>query len=163
MIDYFLDTSFLIPFFGMEINIKNLETDFEKILINKDCIFGYSDVSLIEIRFLIERAIKKGAPEELRDEYTGGMNALIQNDRFQNFSLTNTKIFDLEMGFLINYQVRDFFDRIIMATSFLNSKYLVTMDKQINSVMKIFNKRSDDKSQFVEVISWSQMMEQLNL
>ena len=104
MIDYFLDTSFLIPFFGMEINVRGIENDFERILTIKDCKFGFSDVSLIEIRYLIERSIRKGSPEELRGEYCNGLNALIQNDRFQNFTITDVDFVELEMKFLANYK-----------------------------------------------------------
>ncbi len=114
MIEFFLDTSFLIPFFGMEINIREIEIDFERILTIKDCKFGFSDVSLIEIRYLIERSIRKGAPEELRGEYSNGLIALIQNDQFQNFTITDVDIVELEMEFLTNYKFKDYLDRMIM-------------------------------------------------
>lgn len=160
MIEYFLDTSFLIPFFGMSINIKNIEKDFENILNRNEPIFGYSDISLVEIRFLIENKIRKGSPVELRDEYAVGLDILEYSDQFQNVGISDVDVSNLEIKFLTKYNYKDYFDCLIMASSYFTSKYLVTMDGSIKSTMKEFIRDTRTKvgSQFIKVISWNEMV-----
>ena len=66
-LEYFLDTSFLLPFFSIGIDVENFERDFERILLSSDITFGFSSISLVEIRFLVEKSIRKGNGDELRD------------------------------------------------------------------------------------------------
>ncbi len=157
-LEYFLDTSFLLPFFSIGIDVENFERDFEKILLSSDITFGFSSISLVEIRFLVEKSIRKGYGDELRDDYIIGLKSIQNSKRFHRVDFLEGPIPQIEVELFERYNHRDYFDRVIMASALHTSKYLITMDRSFFTILKDL-----ENDQFHGAISWEQLVKTIKL
>ena len=90
----FLDTSYLMPFFGLDISISNFNTTLTQLLNIQSITWNYSPVSVIEIKWLILKKIKQvpSLEEELEERYATGCDMLNQDNRFQQVDLVDGRI-----------------------------------------------------------------------
>ena len=139
-----LDTSYLLPLFGIDVEIDGLEENFPKVL--KKFEVYYNPISLIEAKFIILRLLKDGI--DLLEDYRIGLNSVFAEDLLKPTLLTNSEIEEIADRLLIDKGLKDYFDRMIYATSVVFKLALVTEDR------KLIELANDYALKPPEVYSW---------
>lgn len=153
--EYFIDTSFLMPFFGLNIRIPTVKVDLEN-LIRKGTVVAYSIVSITECWFLIIKAIRQGAPkDDVINRYVQAINMLHKNTKLVSVSPTRQDIANLQTKvYSLNH--RDYFDQIIIASALSTSKKLITMDTQYTKLIaELKINYANLFTEFEELMTWS--------
>jgi PIN domain nuclease of toxin-antitoxin system len=125
-----LDTSYLLPLFGIDVEIDGLKENFPKVL--KKFEVYYSPVSLIETKFIILRLLKDGI--NLLEDYRVGLDSILAEDLFKPTPLTNSEIEEVADRLLIDKGLKDYFDRMIYATAVVFKLALVTEDRKLTEI-----------------------------
>jgi len=150
-----LDTTYLLPLFKIEISGFSSE-DLEALL-NSGIDLYYNPVSLIEVKWVILRLTKrKGSKlKELRSIYSETIEYLLTSDEIKRTIMINGEISRLEDE-LYDMGLRDFFDRIIVATAKVFTGNLLTEDKEIIEALKNIEKFKD-----LRIITWKQLSKEV--
>ena len=125
-----LDTSYLLPLFGIDVEIDGLKENFPKVL--KKFEVYYSPISLIETKFIILRLLKDGI--NLLEDYRVGLDSILAEDLFKPTPLTNSEIEEVADRLLIDKGLKDYFDRMIYATAVVFKLALVTEDRKLTEI-----------------------------
>jgi len=125
-----LDTSYLLPLFGIDVEIDGLKENFPKVL--KRFEVYYSPISLIETKFIILRLLKEGI--NLLEDYRVGLDSILAEDLLKPTLLTNSEIEDVADKLLIDKGLKDYFDRMIYATAVVFKLALVTEDRKLTEL-----------------------------
>ena len=125
-----LDTSYLLPLFGIDVEIDGLKEYFPKVL--KKFEVYCSPISLIEVKFIILRLLKDGI--NLLEDYRIGLNSLLANEELKPTPLANSEIEDIADRLLIDKGLKDYFDRMIYSTAVVFKLALVTEDRQLTEL-----------------------------
>ncbi len=139
-----LDTSYLLPLFGIDVEIDGLKENFPKVL--KRFEVYYSPISLIETKFIVLRLLKDGI--NLLDDYKVGLNCILAEELLKPTPLTNSEIENVADRLLIDEGLKDYFDRMIYATSVVFKLALVTEDRKLTELA------SDYSLKPPQVYSW---------
>ncbi len=124
-----VDTTYLLPIFGIRVDLPRYEELFPKLL-SKAMVF-YNPISLIEIKWIALKLAKKLGNVVL-ERYRIGLRALLNDDRLRPTQLTNHDI-ETVADSLIPH-LGDYFDRLIVATAYVNGYALLTEDRQISEL-----------------------------
>ena len=130
-LEVFLDTTYLMPFFGLETSIENLNNQFIEILKQEKYKFLFSPIAIIEIKWQLFKLVKSGYDEELLEtSFSQALSSLEIDKRFSVVNFIDSKIND------IAYELRkighnDYFDTIIASSAIWNASIFVTEDKQL--------------------------------
>ena len=125
-----LDTSYLLPLFGIDVEIDGLKENFPKVL--KKFEVYYSPISLIETKFIILRLLKDGI--NLLEDYRVGLDSILAEDLFKPTPLTNSEIEEVADRLLVDKGLKDYFDRMIYATAVVFKLALVTEDRKLTEI-----------------------------
>jgi predicted nucleic acid-binding protein len=125
-----LDTSYLLPLFGIDVEIDGLKENFPKVL--KRFEVYYSPISLIKTKFIILRLLKEGI--NLLEDYRVGLDSILAEDLLKPTLLTNSEIEDVADKLLIDKGLKDYFDRMIYATAVVFKLALVTEDRKLTEL-----------------------------
>ena len=149
-----IDTTYLLPLFGIEIEKFNLR-DIQSLL-EVDAEIIYNSISLIEIKWIILKLAKKNKKtlEQMRDTYNETLEYLSASDEIKQTPLITPKIIRLEDK-LSDLGVNDYFDRIITATAKIYANIFLTEDKKLAKQIKTMNEFKD-----LTILNWQQFREQ---
>ena len=126
-----LDTSYLLPLFGIDVELDGLKENFTKML--KKFEVYYNTVSLIEVKFIVLRLLKDGI--NLLEDYRIGLNIILaEEDHLKPTSFTNSEIEEVADRLLVDKGLKDYFDRMIYATSVVFKLALVTEDRKLRDL-----------------------------
>ncbi len=153
-----LDTTYLLPIFGISVNLKNFEKHFPKLLTTSDVL--YTPVSIVEAKWVILRLTKKthesNERKKILNAYRIGLRILFGDGRLTQTYLTNPDIEEIADQLLIDVNISDFFDRIIHATVIHYDTVLLTEDQELLYIIK-----NNQLPKLKEVITWSDAIRRL--
>jgi len=128
-----IDTSYLLPIFGVEVKTKIKLVDILRSYIK----IYYNPISLVEIKWVLYRIVRRGLLplDEARKSYREGLDVLFRDKRFRQTSLTSSSIEEIADK-LEDLGLRDYFDRLIAATAIAGEYKLITEDKELIKILK---------------------------
>jgi PIN domain nuclease of toxin-antitoxin system len=135
MDELLLDSSYLFPIFGIELEYRNFESIFSKL--PEKYLLKYNPVSLIEAKWYVLRKSKKDKwADALFQSYRRGLLSLQRDKRIESTSLTNERIEELADSLLTKFSIRDYFDRLIYSTAAELQCILLTEDGPLHEVFR---------------------------
>lgn len=140
-----LDTTYLLPLFGVDIDLPNFTVEFQELLGSAIAI-NVSSVSVFEIKGKIAREVRRGMAD-LAPRFKAGLRSLLLSGRFHIVEY-NVDIDDI-VDDLSEAGLDDLFDCAIAATAIYGSDLLVTEDEGIVTAIR----RTDHKA--FPVMGWS--------
>ncbi|MCY3410170.1 MAG: hypothetical protein INQ03_00905 [Candidatus Heimdallarchaeota archaeon] len=150
-----LDTSYLMPLFRMEPDIKFDMDDFELILDNCTQLLLLS-ISFIELKWLV---IKKGRNDpalldRLEIAFSEALRYIENNEDILIINNSEDRINDISYE-LEKFGHTDYFDNVILASSMLHADILVSED---DSLIKLVSKQKSYNSIFFnpkfQIMNW---------
>jgi len=151
-----LDTTYLLPIFGININFQGYENYFPKIL-TKFNVF-YNPISIIEAKWIVLSITKHYGKEERSRRlarFRIGLHSLLWDRRISPTPLTNPDIEEFADRLLIELNLKDFFDRIIYSTAKYYDAILLTEDK---TLLKIARSTSNYS---LRAVNWKSLIKNL--
>ena len=150
MAELLLDTTYLLPVFGISVGLKGFEFKFDRVLGRFSVL--YNPVSLIEAKWAVLKGIrddrsKKGA---LLDSYRTGLKILESDGRLEPTPLTGDVV-ERTADELQEAGLKDYFDRMIYATASERGCVLLTEDREMLRL------RTDAEQKPSEVIDWNRL------
>ncbi len=156
----FLDTTYILPLFGIDIRLDGYIEYFP--VLHGFCELYYSPLSLIEAKWIIIGILRK--MKDLDDkfklmyEYRSGLDILLNDPRFKQSVLTNSLIEEIADR-LWEAGVNDYFDRMIYAAASYYRAVLVTEDEEIHAIHRSANIVTKPK----EVINWNKLVSRIKV
>lgn len=135
MADLLLDTTYLLPLFGIRVNLPGFRTYFPRLL-NRYRVL-YSPLSLVEAKWTVLR-ISKERPRERKEilrRFRKGLDVLYRDRRLSQTELTNPHIEEVADA-LLEAGVPDYFDRMIYATAVHYNAILMTENGRLLRISK---------------------------
>lgn len=160
MIKVHLDTTFLMPLFGIEPSIPNLKREFLEVLKANDFKFSFSVVSIIEIKWQVMKLIRLGTDaEKLEKKFSQALISLKEDERYQSIELIDSKINDLSFEFR-KLGHKDYFDTVIASSALWETEILITEDNSLKEVIKdYFEKNRNPPVKLIKLLSWYEFFE----
>ncbi len=160
MDELLLDSSYLFPVFGIELEYRNFASTFSKL--RERYSVKYNPVSLIEAKWYVLRKSKKkdDAVHEnsLLQSYRTGVLSLERDKTLQSTLLTNDQIEEISDALLTKFSIRDYFDRLIYSTAAHLECTLLTED---GSLHDLFKREDDDLPKPKELLKWKDLLQTL--
>ena len=149
----FLDTTYVMPFFQIQINIKNFDKNtFEKIL-RKFQLIILSEISLIEILFkLTKMYIKKKVPENIFQTFKENLSILREDRKIKIKPITSIDIDNYLYFLKLKYNLNPI-DMLILAQG-IEADIILTEDKNI---LKISEEKSFKEKYKAKILNWSKL------
>lgn len=152
MAELVLDTTYLLPIFGIGVELEGFETLFPELLVEYEAL--YNPLSVVEAKWI---SLKLGRSDPSRRErllaaFTKGLKALLGDERLKQTELTNPEIEKTADILLLNAGVRDYFDRMIYATAVSRGASLLTEDEELKELARV-----EDVPKPREVLTWSDL------
>jgi len=124
-----LDTTYLLPIFGIDVRLAGFEDKFPKVLEEYDV--RYNPISLVEAKWISLRLGRGANRDKFLEAYRSGLATIFADKRINQTRLTDGAIELIADQLLAEDGVRDYFDRIIYATAAREKSYLLTEDKAL--------------------------------
>jgi len=149
----FLDTTFVMPFFQIQINIKNFDKNiFEKIL-RKFQLIILSEISLIEILFkLTKMYTKKKISDNIFNIFKENLSILREDRKIKIKTITSTDINNYLYFLKLKYKLNPI-DMLILAQG-IEADIILTEDKNI---LKISEEKSFKEKYKAKILNWSKL------
>ena len=151
-----LDTTYLLPIFGVNIKLRDYEKCFPKILSKFNVL--YNPISIIEAKWIVlsitRRCTKKERIKRL-NRFRIGLHSLLWDRRFTPTPLTNPDVEEFADKLLIELNLKDLFDRIIYSTAKHYNAILLTEDK---ALLKITQSHSEYS---LRAVNWESLVRNL--
>jgi hypothetical protein len=160
-----LDTTYLLPIFGFQIDIEDFELTFSKVL--REFLVKYNPIALIEIKWLVLRMIKKNRSkmDSLLSAYRSGLTALGDDKRLSQTPITDSTVEQIADELLERRHVKDYFDRVTYATATRLDSWLLTEDEMLRRIAKApsdkVNADSNHNDRPSLVITWKELERKL--
>ncbi len=126
-----LDTTYILPILGIGVKLENFEHYFKELLDRYRVL--YNPVSLIEAKWIVLHLAKKLSYDVLK-RYRLGLLALSSDPRISPTAITSYEVEEVADKLL--EALNDYFDRIILATAYVNGYTLLSEDEAIHRVAK---------------------------
>ena len=152
MAELVLDTTYLLPIFGIGVELEGFETLFPQLLGKYEVL--YNPLSVVEAKWISLRLGRDDPSmrEGLLAAFTKGLKALLGDERLKQTELTNPEIEETADILLLNAGVRDYFDRMIYATAVNRGASLLTEDEELKELAG-----AEDVPKPREVLTWSDL------
>ena len=121
-----LDTTYLLPVFGIDVGLARFETKFPRVLGEYD--IRYNPVSLLEAKWIILKMSRRGDRDKFLKRYRAGLRAIMTDKRISQTRFTDGAVELIADELLTDNLVNDYFDRIIYATAAVENWLLLTED-----------------------------------
>mgnify|MGYP000545347347 CR=1 FL=1 len=146
-----VDTTYLLPIFGIKIKLENFNRLFPEILKKYNVL--YNPISIVEAKWIILRLIKKYPikKEALLSTFRTGLEILQVDNRLSETKLTTPKIEELADK-LMEIGIKDYFDRIIYSTAVYQKAIFLTEDVELKELL---NKNIPKP---INIISWKEVI-----
>ncbi len=151
-----LDTTYLLPLFGIDVKLLRFEELLPRLLERFHAL--YNPVSLVEAKWLILRLIRRGEErvEGLLEAYRMGLKALQFDERLKMTTLTDPEIEEIADRLLMEAGLRDYFDRLIYASAIVNDAILLTEDEELREIASM-KRHPHPKG----IMNWKEIMERV--
>jgi hypothetical protein len=147
-----LDTTYLLPVFGVGTDLKHFAEVFPRVLEGFSVV--YQPLSLVEAKWVVLRLARAASVprEELFLSYRRGLRTLENETRMRPSQLTDDSVEELADSLLVQEKVVDYFDRMICATAAIRGATLLTEDEVLH---KLASRRGPDGS--FQAKRWSEV------
>lgn len=153
MDDLLLDSSYLFPIFGVQLEYRNFDSIFSRL--PERYLVKYNPVSLIEAKWYVLRKSEKGKEDTLLQRYRRGLLSLQRDNRLQSIPLTNERIEELSDSLLTKFAIRDYFDRLIYSSAAHLQCILLTEDGLLH---ELFRKAENDLPKPKGIMKWKNLL-----
>jgi len=152
MTELLIDTTYLLPAFGVSVGLKNFEKCFEKML--SSYAVYYNPASLIEAKWIVLKLAKMNTKKRdaLFAAYRTGLKVLLADARLKETALTNDGVESIADELLTKEEVKDYFDRLIFATAAYRKLTLLTEDEKLSKLKR------DEKPSPRKIIEWKDIL-----
>ena len=151
----FLDTSYLLPIFRIEPNIKGYKDGIDLILNDKENGYYYSSLSLIEIKWKFIKLEKTKVKTDMQNNFNHFQNILLKDKRFELIHHANTNI-NMISDEIRNLGHKDYFDSLLGASSIWHCDIFVTEDTELKEKMNEVNKKGKYNREFI-IYNWREL------
>lgn len=126
-----LDTTYLLPIFGIGVGLPSYESLFPKLL--GELSVRYSPLSLVEAKWISLSLSKKDPSKRdmLLSAYRRGLAAILFDERISATELTGPEVEVVADRLLLKFGLADYFDRMIYATAVVRNVILLTEDADL--------------------------------
>lgn len=151
-----LDTTYILPIFGINIGLKNFETHFPVLLTTSHVL--YTPLSIVEAKWVVLRLARKRPAQrkDLLETYRKGLSTLLGEGRLIQTTFTKPEIEEIADVLLIDTGIRDYFDRLIYATSIYYNAVLMTEDQELVNLTNV-----NHLPKPIDVINWNNTVQEL--
>ena len=117
MDELLLDSTYLLPVFGLRVDLTDFPTLFPSLLDSYSVM--YNPAALIEAKWIILKLGRKtpAKRERLLEAYRAGLRALEPEERLMQTTLTIPGVEEVADMLLGEHGVKDYFDRLTYATA----------------------------------------------
>jgi hypothetical protein len=124
--DLLLDTTYLLPAFGVSMQLEGFEERFPKVLETYDV--SYNPISLVEAKWVVLKLSRRRGADRVRllGRYRLGLAVLLADERMEQTGLTSEAVERVADGLLVDGRANDYFDRTIYGTACATNKLLLT-------------------------------------
>jgi hypothetical protein len=122
-----LDTTYLLPVFGIDVGLAKFEIKFPEILDEYD--IRYNPVSLLEAKWISLRIGRHTDRDKFLARYRSGLGAIMTDKRIKQTRFTDGAVELIADRLLTDNRLNDYFDRMIYATAAAENSHLLTEDK----------------------------------
>jgi hypothetical protein len=131
MDEILLDTTYLLPIFGVSVGLKDFESGFRRLLGSYSV--RYNPVSLTEAKWIVIRLARANPirRDALFGAFRAGLRALESDDRLKATRLTGDAVEQVADELLTGQGVKDYFDRMVYATAADLGCALLTEDEEL--------------------------------
>ena len=156
MNELLLDTSYLLPVFGIRLELRDFEKAFPNVLRKYSVI--YNPASLVEAKWIVQKLRKENhnAGEGLLQAYRSGLRALASEPRLRQSILTDEMVEQIADRLLLKENLRDYFARLVYATATRNDYLLLTEDRELHHVAKRSHARPK------KIMNWNELLSTLS-
>jgi hypothetical protein len=132
--DLLLDTTYLLPAFGVAVRLKGFEERFPKLLERYSV--SYNPISLVEAKWIVLKLARERAADRdsLLERYRLGLSVVLEDERLAQSSLTNEAVERVADWLLVESGAKDYFDRTIYATACASDSVLLTEDEELRAL-----------------------------
>jgi len=150
--DLLLDTTYLLPAFGVSMQLERFEERFPKVL--KTYSVSYNPISLVEAKWVVLKlARRRGADRvKLLERYRLGLAVLLADERMKQTGLTSEAVERVADGLLIDGLAKDYFDRTIYGTACATNRLLLTEDEELHAL-----KKKDGVPRPTDILAWKNL------
>ncbi len=147
-----LDTTYLLPTFGVAMQLEGFEERFPKLL--ESYSVSYNPISLVEAKWVVLKLGRKRAADrgKLLERYRLGLKVLLADERLKQTSLTSEAVERVADGLLIDNGAKDYFDRTIYGTACARNSLLLTEDEELHAL-----KTNDNMPRPSDVLAWKDL------
>ena len=131
-----LDTTYLLPIFGVRVKLKDYEAFFPRLLTEYTVM--YNPISIVESKWIVIKLCKRYPSKKplLLKTYRLGLTALLNSTQLKQMALTSPEVEEIADKLLSEAGLKDYFDRIIYATAVLQKSILLTEDKELEKIVQ---------------------------
>ncbi len=129
-----LDTTYLLPVFGIDVGLARFEIKFPEMLDEYD--IRYNPVSLLEAKWISLRIGRHADRDKFLARYRSGLGAIMADKRMKQTRLTDGAVELIADRLLADNRLDDYFDRMIYATAAAENSYLLTEDRVLLGLMR---------------------------
>jgi len=151
-----IDTTYLLPIFGVGVELEGFESLFPRVLEEYEVL--YNPLSIVEAKWI---SLKLGREdpskrEELLSAFIKGLKVLMSEERLRQTDITSPEIEETADALFLKAGVRDYFDRMIYATAVGVGASLLTEDEVLREVA---GRKGVPRPR--EVLSWAELARRL--
>lgn len=153
MDELLLDSTYLLPLFGLKVDLKDFVTGFPLLLDAYSV--TYHPLALVEGKRVILKLSRKYPSKKklLLEAYRKGLRTIQGEKKLKQTVLTNQTIEEVADRLLDVDGVRDYFDRMTYGTAAYNNVLLLTEDEELLKVSK-----TDRSPRPRKVGNWEKML-----
>jgi predicted nucleic acid-binding protein len=156
MDELLLDTTYILPLFGLKVNLRDFNANFPMLM--SKFLTSYNPIALVESKWIILKLIKKNPSkrEDLLEAYRVGMNTLMNDHRLRQTMLTDQRTEEIADNLLLEEGLNDYVDRLIYATAAHLNYGLLTEDKDLHRIG-----RSGKLDKPKKITNWEKLIQEL--
>ncbi len=154
MDELLLDTTYLLPIFGISAGLRKFEDAFGKLLSSFSV--HYNPASLMEAKWIVLRLGRTNSKKRdaLLAAYRTGLKVLASDGRLRATPLTTDTVEEVADELLVKEGVKDYFDRVIYGTAADRRCALLTEDEEL---LKLKGKGEGPPTPS-EVLTWKKVL-----
>ncbi|MFQ6124577.1 MAG: PIN domain-containing protein [Candidatus Heimdallarchaeota archaeon] len=138
MDEVLLDTTYLLPVFGVNVGLKNFEKLFPTLLNTSHIL--YTPISIVEAKWVVHQLARKTVAQKekknILETYRRGLRSLFGDGRLTQTVLTKPEIEEIADQLLVEANIPNYFDRTIYATAVYYNVVLLTEDQELLNITK---------------------------
>ena len=152
MDELLLDTTNILPVFGLAVELNNFGTLFTGPLSSYSTF--YNPASLMEAKWIVLGLTRRDPAKRglLLEAYRTGLKALLTDERLMQTALTSDKVEKIVDEPVLKESVKGYFDRLIYGTAAERNCILLTVDAELLGLTKT---RSGPKPK--KTLTWNEI------